>query len=774
MLTAQYGNLRQGYNAYETVLTPANVQQYGLVQPSWSPLLVDYPPASLGVGTNNAIYAQPLYVAGMQVNGNSNCGSSPNWTCNMLVAVTQLGSIWAFNADTGKVIWNDCQSHDGITCAHAALWQEDCVSNTSSPGLAPYGPGPTGYQGILATPVIDPSQSPPVIYVTSLCQTANTIGDQQWWIHKINLTNGADAAKTQITATVPGYDGADNVYEGTITFPAWQSDQRAPLLEVDVPGATPSQLIYVTFAVGMISEDKEPYQGWVFAYDASLNKQFAFVTNAKGDLNGANTDLPSCTNGQPPPNSCQCTALQSDGSPNPACGAPPGGGFNCCTTGCIPTIGSTSYQWISNYCGHGAGIWASGKGPAARTDSNGKSHAYFTTGNGGFQQWRSDGKTLLNPILNWGGTVFDLTLSTNGFDVSPSQYFTPTGPVAVQPTVAQGGNTPICPSGAGLCNFEILSQNEFDFGVSGNLLFDDLGGNHRLVTIDKAGYGYLLTQGNLCGAKGGSGCYPGSASGAPGLAYGDPGNAFPFAANVTQCADGSDDKNCDRITSLPFANNSSPQRLYYWPIFERLTGLELSDNTQQTGTGTITISGTNVTGNGTSFTSTVIPGDILSVGGCAFPPGCPVITKVTDDTHLTISQGLTVAVTNASWSYAGYFVRPIYDVRPAAGVVEYPGASVEVTSNNGSNVVVWALANVTSSNVSTLFAYDGSLNALWWADSLPICNANVSYQNTTFALPTVVNGSVYVPTSGITFSSSQCPSGAPCSGLLAWQLNKQP
>ena len=88
--------------------------------------MVDYPSSTLSVGIQNAIYAQPLYVAGMHVSGNSNCGSSPNYTCNMLVAVTQAGSVWAFNADSGKVIWSDCQSHDGITCTHGALWQEDC------------------------------------------------------------------------------------------------------------------------------------------------------------------------------------------------------------------------------------------------------------------------------------------------------------------------------------------------------------------------------------------------------------------------------------------------------------------------------------------------------------------------------------------------------------------------------------------------------------------------------------------------------------------------
>ena len=763
VLTAQYGNLRQGYNNHETVLTPSKLQNSGLSQQT--PLLVDYPSSTLSVGIQNAIYAQPLYVAGMHVSGNSNCGSSPNYTCNMLVAVTQAGSVWAFNADSGKVIWSDCQSHDGITCTNGALWQEDC-GNAGGPGVAPFGAASTSFEGILSTPVIDTTPATPVMYLTSLCQTAaSTEGAQQWWIHKLKLTDGTDAtAAKQITATVSDYDGADNDNQGQVSFPAWQQAQRPALLEVTASGASPSQLIYVAFGVGMVSEDLQPYQGWIFGYDASLNQKFAFLTNAKGDAGGSNTDLPACTNG--PPSTCSCTAL-TNGNPNPNCADIFTGG--CCTVACIPTATSgTKYQWVSNYCGHAAGIWSSGKGPAASPDPFGKSHAYFVTGNGGFQQWDFNG-ALLNPIQNWGGAVLDLTLSSSGYDSAPSQYFVPTGPTPVQPTVSSGGNVPVCPPAAGPCNFEILSQNEFDTGVSGILLFDDFSGTNHVLTCDKAGYCYLLEQGNLCGAGGSGGCYPGTPTGLPGLKYGDPANWFPFAANVTQCADLSDDGNCDRITSLAFSNDSSPERLYLWPNNERMTALELSDYSTQTGTGTIAVSGKAVTGTGTSFLSEVIPGDKLVVGSCILPNACPTITAVADNSHLTISQ--SVSVSGVSFQYAGFFVRPIYDSRPLDGVVGFPGGSVVVTSNAGSNVVVWGLANVGTSSISTLYAYDATMNFLWCANSGGNCNASVSYHNTKFALPTVVNGYVYVPTSGLTYSagSSMCPSsGTSCSGILVW------
>jgi hypothetical protein len=112
VLTSQYDNNRDGYNPHETLITPANLLSNGLTL--LAPLTVDTPPSSVfpswmseyGIETN-LIYAQPLYVAGITVNsagsvGNpGNCKTAGVYMCNMLVAETLYGSVWAWNADTG-------------------------------------------------------------------------------------------------------------------------------------------------------------------------------------------------------------------------------------------------------------------------------------------------------------------------------------------------------------------------------------------------------------------------------------------------------------------------------------------------------------------------------------------------------------------------------------------------------------------------------------------------------------------------------------------------
>lgn len=143
------------------------------------------------------------------------------------------------------------------------------------------------------------------------------------------------------------------------------------------------------------------------------------------------------------------------------------------------------------------------------------------------------------------------------------------------------------------------------------------------------------------------------------------------------------------------------------------------------------------------------------------------------DTALTVSGFTTAFTGQTSWSVTGYLVNPIYDSNPSSGTpVAFPGGSVTVTSNSGSNGVVWGLATlVTQQNSGScnttsgvLDAYDATTLNRVWTSGLPSSGcaggcfslfnpdtyAMGCVKGATFSLPTVVNGAAYVPTFSLT------------------------
>ncbi len=785
VLTEQYGNLRQGYNNQESYLTASGITAAAPTVAPFSPLLVDLATLPGGTsGTINQVLAEPLYVPGVS-STQTNCDNGTS--CNILLVATLGGGVYAFNAGgtthsggtyAGSVIWaRNGQSGTGTNKTNY-FWYDDCNGASGTAGISDsiYGgvSGNVAFAGVLATPVIDTSSTPPLVYVTSLCETNTAVKKQHWYVHQIELNDGHDVATPQeITGAVAGSANADgqttvNCPVGAspcIPFEPWNTMQRPGLLEVTASGVS-NPLIYIAAGFGAPTENGTPYHGWVFAYDNNLNQQVIFSTNTKGGST-ANTDTPACA-GIPAGggnSTCSCTDNQGGCTPN-------SGGSSNCTTCCIP---SNNYIGSPNWCGHAAGIWGgAGRAPSANTltvSGTQVSNAYFGTTNGAFQQWASGGSTLLTQPFNWGESILDFTFSSGGTGTSPSQFFTPYGgpSVAVHPPLGTGtGGNPVNYS------YQSLNQNDTDMAVSGTLLLDDPVGTPRLVTCDKAGYCYLLTQGNLCGdtAHSPPQCYPGVSGGQPGFAQNDPGDVFPFAGNLVQCPDQTNtlpnqDDSCHRITSLAFDKDASPRYLYLWPAFEKITGLQLSNGTNQitgspsitwaSGSTTISFSGACTPGTN-CFSDQVIPGDTLIACGCT-GTGCPVVTTVAaSGSSITVSQALpSTCTTPQSWSYSGYFVSPIRDNRPVAGAVLSPGGSVEVTSKAGADAVVWGVSTVclNSSNPcnnanATLWAYNVALNLLWCTNSnATYCDNSSSFTQARFALPTVANGYIYLPTSGI-------------------------
>ena len=784
-------NSRQAMNPYEKHFSPTV-----LPSSTTASLFLPVDTNDLPVGAiSNPIMAQPLYVAGITV---ANPQQGPCNPCNMVIAVTLNDTVFAWNADgtgAGNLLWS--RQGDGTNqYGGNALWYDDCGAGGgpgpgSSDGLYRGQPtaGTLQFAGILSTPVIDASGSTPVMYLTSSCQTNS--GTAKWYFHEVNLQTGQDVAATDIGNDVRNMPDCP-ACEGFTS--AWQF-QRPSLLEVQNPGNTSTPvLIYILFGVNTYeSQFGQPYAGWVVAYTASagtVTPVFAY------------SDEPtSCGAG----GGYQGTKLNGQCNTNPNPGSP-----TCdCYTG-VTTI-------APNWGGHGAGCWMSGSGPAASevgavNNSGGSSdnavHVFFGCGNGGFQNSGLGGASL----DNFGQTLMDFRLTPTGYDsnaTGPFQTFTPNSPAhGVAPKMRNlCGCTGNGTQGCGPCKYTFQNMNvlDYDMSTSGVALFKDLAGNQRLVTVDKGSFGYLLTQGNLCG----SGTLD---STCVGFASGDPGS-WTFGAAKVLCTGEQDD--CDRVTSMAVFDNrgsGSKREVYlnYWPYRERLTALRLSDNsTPQSGKGQLTTD-TSVSASTmmlsascvmdeNCLTEQLVVGDTLTLDGCTCQGGnCPVvtslITKSTGDSELTLNMTVASAFGSScsfpqSFQYTGYFVTPAHNATPYPAQGSYPGAALTVTANCTTvpctNALVWsaasnAIANGTQRPLGTLYAHSAVPNASNimredWHSTDAWCASR-------YARPMIVNGSAFVPTTAVsngTFPTDNgttlCPvatqeSGAPYpSGILVYR-----
>lgn len=335
-------------------------------------------------------------------------------THNVLFLATLNDSVYAIDADTYGPQSSNFTTYWSRTGANSLIL--DC-----GPGgtIVPHPPNLPSV-GILSTPVIDASAG--LMYLVAACLDAQS--NRHWYLHALRLGDGTDSVPAvNIAGGMTGYDGA-----GTLDFYPAKHLQRPALLQLK---SAASNTIYLAFSRSVSEEDTQ-YHGWVFGYDGStLAKTFAFTDTYTGSSN--NSYSPACQDKAMPP-----------------------------------------AHMASNWCGHGGGIWMSGKGPAGNT-IGANTYAFFASGNGGFQ---STGPIAGVPG-NLSESVFKIPLG-NAAGL-PVDYFAPQAP-------------PI--------DITTLNANDWDFGTTGVLLFDAaVGGTmqHLLATVDKIGNGYVLDQANLGG-----------------------------------------------------------------------------------------------------------------------------------------------------------------------------------------------------------------------------------------------------------------------------------
>lgn len=746
VVTAQNDNNRDSYNGNETVLTPSNVNTMSTT-PSFQ-LNVDT--GNLPTGgdlpanaASNPISAQPLYVSSVNLGGTQG-------THNLLIVATLNGTVFAFDADNNSCnagSTNVCWSRQGLngTTGTNALWNDDC-GGTAGPPLISGANLP--FAGIVSTPVIDVNLSAPSVFLTSFCKP--NLSAVQWWIHRLSLLTGADVV-TPVQVASPmnapaGNNSADLLVSGAISFQAPYQNQRPALLEIPNPSGSGNSLIYSAF--GTLTNEDSPlttYHGWVFAYDTSLTQQVAFTTTAAGcGMGGGSTQCSLAGTGAP---ACDCKV-------------------------------ESSFAAAPNWGGHGGGIWMSTRGLAASKLSDGNYHVFYGVGNGGFRNFQSGQPN------NFGASILDMRFKSTGPESSPFQSFTPYSSSVLQPSFSGA-----CAGGTNCAySYQNLNAVDYDMSTSGVLLFNDSAGNPRLVTLDKGGYGYVLTQGNLCG-PGVSNCSLQSASPVQAFGSGDNGNIFPFApvydasaGGTVLCNSTDHPDHCHRITSLAmFTASSGTKYFYLWPYLETLTSLVVSDgSTQQTGPSTISGSGTTVTLTSCSspncFNNLLIAGDKIAPSGSS----TQTVVAVVDSTHVTVTPGFSTA-SPVSWTYSGFFINPAQDVNPPATKVGYAGGAISISANAGQYGVLWSIlgqqgslltGDTTTRPQANLLAYNpipiasgsnaGKLGGLYVSSS--------GFCATPFAIPTIAKGRVYVPTYAIS-TSSPCPltgSTSSPSGVLVY------
>ncbi len=242
-------------------------------------------------------------------------------------------------------------------------------------------------------------------------------------------------------------------------------------------------------------------------------------------------------------------------------------------------------------------------------------------------------------------------------------------------------------------NLTTLNSNDQDMGTSGQLLFQaNVGstGKALVVTFDKTGQGYVLYQsalgGYLSGDTGAESKFIGAYSGSGGSCDG----TSPYSNYGTPPTGKT--KGCDSTHHLAFYNNT----LFHWPTHE---DPDMCAWSTTAGTGFVCY-------------------PAISLSGGVFPVGAPggILAVTADPGHPTANPVLWAIITGqnnlggAIPSYTGY----------GRGYLYAYSATLPTTSAAGSLSLLY--------NTPT----SGSSTDKWLASP--------------FAVPTVVNGKVYVPT----------------------------
>lgn len=238
VLTYHNDTSSDGQNLGETLLTPADVNTLSFGK-------------GLTMPVDGQVYAQPLVKTAVNITVGPNKGLH-----DVVLVATEHDSVYAFDANTGVLLWHDSFLGNGVTSVPVADVQADEI---------------TPETGITSTPVINPATN--ILYVEA--KTREVRADGVHYVHRLhalNISSGAEVAGSPALIadslgdsyvagpTVNGTGATPpNAPPGTVAFDALRQLNRTALSLVN-------GRIYVGFAS---PGDIGPYHGWILGYDAA-------------------------------------------------------------------------------------------------------------------------------------------------------------------------------------------------------------------------------------------------------------------------------------------------------------------------------------------------------------------------------------------------------------------------------------------------------------------------------------------------------------------------
>ena len=236
ILTQHNDNSRTGQNLDETTLNTSNVNQSTFGKLFWRTV-------------DGYIYAQPLYVPGVNVQGT---------THNVVYVATEHNSVYAFDADDANAktpLWH-------VNFSAPVPSQDICIlTGDTDPGDCPY-LDLNPEIGITSTPAIDPGTG--TIYVVSRTKSISN-GSYHFNLHALDTSTGIEKLGGPVELAGQTSGTGVGAVGGQVPFdPAYNIQRPGLLLQ--------NGNIYIAFgSVGDIGN----YHGWVMAYNATTLQQTA-------------------------------------------------------------------------------------------------------------------------------------------------------------------------------------------------------------------------------------------------------------------------------------------------------------------------------------------------------------------------------------------------------------------------------------------------------------------------------------------------------------------